>query len=208
MPGAWKRIRKEFCYCWIDSSMWQCHCPCPKFLEHLWHSDHPCLEDGWYVQDGLLHNAGGRIVVPSNVGLCTEIIRLTHDVPHMGHPGIEKTIELIGQNYRWPSLRRDVADYMKTCLPCQQTKVFPSKVIGLLNLLPPSKEPWEQVTADFIVELPKSQGYDAVLVAADKHTKRVHFIPSVSSVSAEGSGWLFRDHVWKHHSWAKKIITN
>jgi hypothetical protein len=126
----------------------------------------------------------------------------------VGHPGIEKTIELISWNYHWPSLRREVTDYVKMCLPCQQTKVFPSKVIGLLNPLPPSKEPWEQVTADFIIELPESQGYDAVLVAADQHMKRVHFIPSASSVSAEGSAQLFRDHVWKHHSWAKKIITD
>jgi hypothetical protein len=81
-------------------------------------------------------------------------------------------------------------------------------VIGLLNPLPPSKEPWEQVMVDFIIELPESQGSNAVLVAADYHTKRAHFIPLVSSVSTEGSTWLFRDHVWKHHSWAKKIITD
>jgi hypothetical protein len=61
---------------------------------------------------------------------------------------------------------------------------------------------------DSIIELPESQGYDAVLVAADQHMKRAHFIPLVSSVSAEGSARLFRDHVWKHHSWAKKIITD
>jgi hypothetical protein len=126
----------------------------------------------------------------------------------MGHPRIEKTIELIGQNYHWLSLRRDITDYVKMCLPCQQTKVIPSKSIGLLNPLPPSKELWEQVTVDFIVELPKSQGYDTVLVAANWHMKRAHLMPSASSVSAEGSAWLFRDHVWKHHSWAKKIITD
>jgi hypothetical protein len=73
--------------------------------------------------------------------------------------------------------------------------IFPSKAMGLLHPLPPSKELWEQVAADFIVKLPESQGYDTVLVAANWHTKRVNFIPSVSSVSAEGSTWLFRDHV-------------
>jgi hypothetical protein len=57
----------------------------------------------------------------------------------------------------------------------------------MLNLLPPLKEPWEQVKADFIIKLPDSQGYNAVLVAADCHTKRVHFIPSVMAVSAQGS---------------------
>jgi hypothetical protein len=60
--------------------------------------------------------------------------------------------------------------------------------------------------ADFIVELPKSQGYDAILVAADCHTKRVHFLPSVSAVSTKGTAHLFWDHVWKHHGWAQKII--
>jgi hypothetical protein len=62
--------------------------------------------------------------------------------------------------------------------------------------------------ADFIVELPESQGYNAILVAADRHTKRAHFVPSVSAVSAEGMARLFQDHVWKHHGWAQKIITD
>jgi transposase InsO family protein len=60
--------------------------------------------------------------------------------------------------------------------------------------------------ADFIVELPESQGYNVILVAADHHTKRAHFVPSVSAVSAEGTACLFQDHVWKHHGWAQKII--
>jgi hypothetical protein len=146
--------------------------------------------------------------MPENVSLCTEVIQLTHDIPHMGHPGIKKTIELLGRSYHWPSLQWDVADYVRTCLPCQQTKTFPLKVIGLLQLLPLLKEPWEQVTVDFIVQLPELQGYNTILVAADHHTKYVHFIPSVTAVSTEGSTQLFCDHVWKHHGWAKKIITD
>jgi hypothetical protein len=58
--------------------------------------------------------------------------------------------------------------------------------------------------ADFITELPELQGYDAILVAADHHTKHAHFIPSVSAVSIEESMCLFQDHVWKHHGWAQK----
>jgi hypothetical protein len=76
----------------------------PPFLERLWHSALPHLEDGWYTQDGLLRDAGDQIIVPDDVSLRTEIIQLTHDVPHMGHPGIEKTIELLARSYRWPSL--------------------------------------------------------------------------------------------------------
>jgi hypothetical protein len=155
-----------------------------------------------------LHNAGERIIVPGNVSLCTELIRLTHDVPHVGHPGIKKTVELLQRNYHWPSLWQDVTEYVRMCIPCQQTKVFLSQASGLLNPLPPPKEPWEQVMADFIMELPESQGYNAILVAADHHTKCAHFVPSVSAVFAEGTMHLFHDHVWKHHGWAQKIITD
>jgi hypothetical protein len=47
----------------------------PNFLERLQHLA-PLLDlkEGWYVQDGLLHNAGDRIVMPDDVCLCTEII--------------------------------------------------------------------------------------------------------------------------------------
>jgi hypothetical protein len=126
----------------------------------------------------------------------------------MSHLGIEKTMELLWRNYHWPSLWWDVTEYICTCIPCQQMKVFPSQALGLLSLLPPPKEPWEQVTANFIVELPESQGYDVILVAADRHTKCVHFVPSVLAVSAKGTACLFWDHMWKHHGWAQKIITD
>jgi hypothetical protein len=115
-------------------------------------------------------------------------------------------MELLQRNYHWLSLWWDVAEYMRMCIPCQQMKVFLLQPSGLLNPLPPLKEPWEQVTADFIMELPVSQGYDAILVAADRHTKCAHFVPSVSAVSAKGTMCLFHDHVWKHHGWAQKII--
>jgi hypothetical protein len=73
---------------------------------------------------------------------------------------------------------------------------------------PPTKEPWEQITADFIVELPESQGYNVILVAADRHTKCAHFVSSVLAVSTESTAHLFWDYVWKHHGWAQKIITD
>jgi hypothetical protein len=47
----------------------------PCFLERLWHSA-PLLDlkEGWYKQDGLLLDAGERIVVPSDVSLHTNLI--------------------------------------------------------------------------------------------------------------------------------------
>jgi hypothetical protein len=117
-------------------------------------------------------------------------------------------MELLWRNYCWSSLQWDVTEYIHMCIPCQQMKVFLLQASGLLSLLPPPKEPWEQIMADLIVELPESQGYDVILVAADHHTKHVHFIPSVSAVSTEGTMHFFQDHVWKHYRWAQKVITD
>jgi hypothetical protein len=160
----------------------------PDFLEHLWHPA-PLLdlEEGWYMQDGLLCDAGDQIIVPNDVSLCTEIIQLTHDVPHMGHPEIKKMAELLWRNYCWPSLQQDIAEYVCTCIPCQQMEVFPLQVSGLLNPLPPLMEPWEQIMANFIIKLPKSQGYDAILMAADHHTKCMHSYPQ---------SWQFPPRAW------------
>jgi hypothetical protein len=47
----------------------------PSFLEHLQHpAPLPDLKEGWYAQDGLLCDAGERIIVPDDVSLHMELI--------------------------------------------------------------------------------------------------------------------------------------
>jgi hypothetical protein len=50
---------------------------------------------------------------------------------------------------------------------------------------------------DFIVELPEAHGYDAVMVMVDSAGKRAHFIPTHTTVTAQGSAELFLRNVWK-----------
>jgi len=69
-------------------------------------------------------------------------------------------------------------------------------------------KPWAHITADFIVKLPLSRGYDSILVVCNRLTKMVHFIPTIEKMSAEGLAVLFRDHVWKLHRLPKSIISD
>ena len=162
----------------------------------------------WTSINGVVRDAGEHLVVPRDVTLHNEIIHLTHSTPYAGHPGIEKIYELVSRNYVWNLLYTDVTQFIKSCPQCQQTKVIHSKPAGLLNPIPPITTPWEEITADLIVELPSSQGYDSMFVVVDRFTKRAHFIPTTSTISAEGTARLFRDNVWKHHGWPKKIISD
>src|SRR5262249_25501586 len=116
----------------------------------------------WTCADGIVRDAGDRLVVPEDVTLRTDIIRTTHLPSNAGPPGIDKTFELIHRNFHWNSLRNNVSTFVKSCPVCQQTKIFPSRATGSLQPLPPPSSPWEEITADLIVELPLSSGYDAV----------------------------------------------
>ena len=39
-----------------------------------------------------------------------------------GHPGIDKTLELMTQNYWWPGMKKDIQKYIASCNTCQTVK--------------------------------------------------------------------------------------
>ena len=51
---------------------------------------------------------------------------------------------------------------------------------------------------DLIIELPLSDGYDAIMVIVDKFTKCAHFLPTTTHLSAEGAALLLCDNVWHY----------
>jgi len=59
-----------------------------------------------------------------------------------------------------------------------------------------------------VVELPESSGHDAVMTIVDSVSKRVHFIPMHTMVTAEGAARLFLHHVWKLHGLPKHVVSD
>jgi hypothetical protein len=51
------------------------------------------------------------------------------------------------------------------------------KQVGLLRPLPIPEGSWESVSMDFMVSLPPSRGFDAIMVMVDQSSKMTHFIP-------------------------------
>jgi hypothetical protein len=121
---------------------------------------------GWTYADGTLcwYN---RIYVPNSGSLRERVLRENHDVITVGHPGRSKTIELIQRDFWWPSLAKDVQKYVDGCPTCQKTKPLRQKPRGLLT---PNEIPhgyWEIISCDFIVDLPRSKGFDSIMVCVD-----------------------------------------
>jgi len=54
---------------------------------------------------------------------------------------------------------------------------------------------WTHISADFIMKLPLTQGYDLILVVVDRFTKMAYFVPTTEKTSAEGLAQLFKDNI-------------
>ena len=54
-------------------------------------------------------------------------------------------------------------------------------------------------TMDYIISLPPSQGYSAILVIVDRFSKMAHFIPTTNEVDAPTTASLFLNNIYKLH---------
>jgi RNase H-like domain found in reverse transcriptase/Integrase zinc binding domain len=117
--------------------------------------------------DGLLYDAARRLCVP-NGRLRMVLMHDAHDAIVKGHLGFEKCYQDLSRRFTWPSMSRDVNEYVRSCDSCQRNKPRNQLPIGLLNPLEAPTRRLEQVTLDFVMELPRtSSGQDAILVIVD-----------------------------------------
>ena len=160
------------------------------------------------IRDGMIYR-GEQIYIPNNRKIITHILEETHNIPIGGHVGMSKTLELVSRNFYWPRLHRDVKHYVSSCQKCQENKPSNALPMGLLNPLSIPNRRWDQVTMDFIVQLPRtSSGYDAIIVVVDKLSKLVHYIPTTTDVTAPEVAKLFFQHVVRHHGLPSSIVSD
>jgi len=70
----------------------------------------------------------------------------------------------------------DVHRVVTACSICHKAKSQFRQ--GLYTPLPVPAQPWDDVSMDFVVALPRTQrGKDAIMVVVDRFSKMAHFIP-------------------------------
>ena len=162
----------------------------------------------FWLDDGLLYTKGNRIYVPRWNNLRRELIKECHDSLWAGHPGIRRTLALLKATYYWPQMRDDVEGYVRTCLVCQQDKVEQQQPGGLLEPLPTPKRPWESVSMDFIMALPKSEGFGSIMVVVDRFSKYATFIAAPTDCTAEEAAKLFLRNIVKLWGVPESIVSD
>jgi hypothetical protein len=125
--------------------------------------DHPCWSQD---SQGFIH-LDGCIYVPNSDNLHLHVLQYKHDHPISRHFGINKTLDLIHQDYTWPNLRDFITQYCKSCTTCLHSKSQHHKPYSLLKQLPIPDKPWNSISMDFIEQLPSSEGYTSILIVVD-----------------------------------------
>jgi len=161
----------------------------------------------WSNIDGLLWFQE-KIYVPQSPDLHKQIVALCHDTCIAGHPRCWKTLELVSRNYWWPQMSRYIGQYVSTWDLCLQTKPWQHSPVSELQPLSILDARWNTLSVDFVVELPESSGHDAIMTIVDSVSKRVHFVPTHTMVTAEEAARLFLHHVWKLHGLPKRVVSD
>src|SRR5260221_12441109 len=166
------------------------------------------LQSDKWERDGDLVVYRGHVYVPKDPQLCHDIVHAHHDSVVTCHPGLWKTLELVSHNYWCPGISHYVANYVAGCNTCNHCKSFLTQKVGKLT---PNQIPsccWEVISVNTIRELLESKGYNAILVVVDRLSKRIHAIPTITTVDSTGVACLFLEHVWRHHGLLEAIISD
>ena len=149
-----------------------------------------------------------RIYIPNNKKLRERILQENHDFVDVGHPGQQRMMELLKQNYWWPGLKENIKKYVQGYFKCQQNKVQHQRKPGELHLLEIPQGPWQEISIDIIGPLPKSNRMDTIVVIIDWFTKMIRLKATTTNISSEEIAKIFRDKIWKLHRIPRKILSD
>jgi hypothetical protein len=164
-------------------------------------------EHGYSLSQGVIRK-GGLIWVGQNYALRTKLVAAVHDSAAGGHSGMHVTYHRLKKLFVWKGMEYDVDDFVKQCQICQQAKGERVHPAGLLHPLPIPQGAWQDITMDFIEKLPKSSGYDTILVVVDRFTKYAHFIALQHPFTASQVAQVILDQVVRLHGLPKSIVSD
>ncbi|KAK1664842.1 hypothetical protein QYE76_053001 [Lolium multiflorum] len=136
------------------------------------------------------------------------VLEESHAGGLMGHFGREKTLLMLADHFYWPKMRRDVDRYVRRCITCNKSK-SKLKPHGLYTPLPAPSTPWEDISMDFVLGLPRTKrGHDSIFVVVDRFSKLSHFIACYKSDDASHIANLFFREIVRLHGVPKTIVSD
>ena len=132
----------------------------------------------------------------------------THNL--VGHLGYKQTYDHLANQFIWPSMTKDVQEYVKTCDSCQQNKESTQLPAGLLHQPDMLVMPGTHFSMDFIGPLPPSQWngiwYDSIFVYKDCFNRWIEAWPTSTNTTGEDITDLYFTYIFSYTGLPKSII--
>jgi hypothetical protein len=160
----------------------------------------------YVLHGGLLYCANKLCVPASSVHL--SLLQEAHGGGLMGHFGVKKTEDVLAAHVFWSKMRHDVERYVSRCTTCKKAKSRLNPH-GLYIPLPVPSVPWEDISMDFILRLPRTKkGRDSIFVVVDRFSKMAHFILCHKSDNASHVVDLFFTEIVHLHGIPTTIVSD
>jgi hypothetical protein len=136
------------------------------------------------------------------------LLKEKHSRGLAGHFGHDKTFSKLNSSYYWLGMRTYVKKFVDRRKKFQHMKGKRQNT-GLYQPLPIPERPWDTMSMDFILRLPRTQrGYDSIFVVVDRFSKMAHLIPCQKTSDVTHIANLFFKEVVRLHGLPKSIISD
>ena len=148
-----------------------------------------------------------RLCVP--VSQRNFVLKEAHESPfESAHAGPERLWQSLSSRFYWKRMKLDILKFCRSCDVCQKTKSPNFTRFGMLIPNPIPARPYQSISMDFIVNLPWSEGFNAIYVVVDHLTKHASFIPTTTGLDAKGFAHLFVKIIACRFGLPESIITD
>ena len=150
-----------------------------------------------------------RIYIPAN--LCRDALHEYHDARPAGHPGVGAMMKKVLKHLWWPTIHRDIRQYVRGCQTCQASKVntHPTAPPITPHDVTSNPFPFKQVSVDLVTDLPPARGCDSILTIVDQGlTKAAFFLPTNKTASSAEIANLYHNAVYPNYGIPDAVISD
>ncbi len=143
----------------------------------------------------------------SSKPLCAELIQYTHDSTMTEHLKRDVTDALLSWQFFWPEMLQNVCTFCWNCNKCCMNNSWKDRWQGFLKPLPVSKQIWQKIFIDFVVNLLSSEGCTNLLIITDCLNKKV-ILKLCKNMTAEWVTQTFVQHFYRAHELFTTIVSD
>ncbi|UYV68139.1 hypothetical protein LAZ67_5003162, partial [Cordylochernes scorpioides] len=137
-----------------------------------------------------------------------EIMSEFHNHMLNGHLGVARTTYRLKNKYHWPSMLKDVSEFVKTCHLCQSRKGSNQSPSGLLQPIPPANYPFERIGIDFVGPLPSTKRRRKWIIVLTDYYTRYAETKAVSEATVKEVSTFLIEQIFLRHGAPRFLISD